>query len=384
MPSMNSSLNEFCQTPLNILIDRISSKLRVSLSSNHQSSSTTTTRRYLSRFQANHLPTITIQAYLTRLVTLTPISIDALLLGLLYLNRAINFTLIPSSDPSTFSTRSSTVPYHSLTIHRLLLTSLIIANKFISDHFLSATRASKVGGIPLDELAGLERTLLECIGFNLYFSIHEINHIAHWVLNDDPNHSILIQPRSNIEDDQNQINEETNESKDQIDEGMDHSKDQINERTNQSKDQFNKETNHSKDQIIIETNHSKDQITDIEAEIKLEETNSRISKFELTTAALKTKPKTSNIIEKSSQTPQRKSRVFTKTHFISDPNLNSNYLTKRPIIDPNSRIIITNLNNHILNIKTELIGIDQFTGQTFSKLMSSRSYHHSISLPKFD
>lgn len=60
-----------------------------------------------------------------------------------------------------------TFPINLLTIHRLILVSLMISAKFFDDTFVNNAVYSKIGGIAKDELNRLEIEFLKCFNFSV-------------------------------------------------------------------------------------------------------------------------------------------------------------------------------------------------------------------------
>lgn len=82
--------------------------------------------------------------------------------------------LPPSPTISSVDRPRATPILNSYTLHRLLLTSLLIACKFSVDGTLSQTRAAKVGGVTPQELCKLEGEGLRLLGWSLMWSLNEI------------------------------------------------------------------------------------------------------------------------------------------------------------------------------------------------------------------
>ena len=83
---------------------------------------------------------------------------ECLVLALIYIDRFI---------------QSSNIQVNSLTIHRILLTSVVLAAKTYDDNFYTNTHYARVGGIPVEELNCLEIEFLFSIGFSLYVSCED-------------------------------------------------------------------------------------------------------------------------------------------------------------------------------------------------------------------
>ncbi|WAQ85335.1 hypothetical protein PtA15_5A910 [Puccinia triticina] len=137
------------------------------------------------KFQAQSKPTIDTHDYLTRLITLCPLSIDGVLLGLVYLQRITE--LSPTSHPKQHAgPGQQRIPINSLTIHRLLLSSMILGTKFISDRPLPRKRLSKVAGVSEIELDHLERELLDRLDFKLCWATDELIRLTQTILTPAP------------------------------------------------------------------------------------------------------------------------------------------------------------------------------------------------------
>ncbi|GAA5823425.1 hypothetical protein JCM5353_002143 [Sporobolomyces roseus] len=92
---------------------------------------------------------------------------------------------IPIPPPSSISTkhRPSTAPLLNLyTVHRLILSTLLISTKYTVDGTLSQSRAAKVGGVSQTELTRLEIEGLRLLGWGLWVGVEELEGVAReWV-----------------------------------------------------------------------------------------------------------------------------------------------------------------------------------------------------------
>ncbi|GAA5836023.1 hypothetical protein JCM3766R1_005132 [Sporobolomyces carnicolor] len=195
------------------------------------------TRGPITRFHSRVVPPLEVEPYLERLTRFTPFPRDALLLSSIYLNRISHLALetvpgeahalIPSFEPRTpqpvvlfspvvlttspgspppanFTLSSSPPPppdpppppsasdrppqrqretspapvLNEFTLHRLVLSTLIVANKFLVDGTLSQSRAAKVGGVDTYELAKLERETLRLLSWSLFVDPVELEHVS--------------------------------------------------------------------------------------------------------------------------------------------------------------------------------------------------------------
>lgn len=62
---------------------------------------------------------------------------------------------------------------NSYNIHRIILTSVRLANKYNDDNFYKNSYFAKIGGISCNELNELEKEYLFLLNFNLYVSLDD-------------------------------------------------------------------------------------------------------------------------------------------------------------------------------------------------------------------
>ena len=96
--------------------------------------------------------------FICRLYRYSKCSVECLVLALIYIDRFI---------------QSSGIQVNSLTVHRILLTSVVLAAKTYDDNFYTNTHYARVGGVPVEELNSLELEFLFGISFSLYVSCEE-------------------------------------------------------------------------------------------------------------------------------------------------------------------------------------------------------------------
>ncbi|XP_045788074.1 cyclin-U4-1-like [Trifolium pratense] len=107
----------------------------------------------ISVFQGLTRPDISIQSYLERIFKYANCSSSCIIVAYVYLDR---FT---QSQPS--------LPINSFNVHRLLITSVMVAAKFMDDVCYNNAYYAKVGGITKAEMNFLELDFLFGLGFNL-------------------------------------------------------------------------------------------------------------------------------------------------------------------------------------------------------------------------
>jgi hypothetical protein len=149
-------------------------------------------------FHARNVPSISIQAYLARILKYCPMSSDIFLSLIVYFDRMANLrseiSLGKDDDPATAadphpanraftSTRqimgaegAAAHPFSvdSFNVHRLVITGIVVASKFCSDIFYTNSRYAKVGGLPLAELNHLEFQFLLMNDFRLMITLEEL------------------------------------------------------------------------------------------------------------------------------------------------------------------------------------------------------------------
>ncbi|OAQ26206.1 cyclin-related 2, partial [Linnemannia elongata AG-77] len=106
-------------------------------------------------FHSRAIPNISIEAYLSRILQYAPFQNEVLLIILLYFDRIGG------------GCKPTQLIINSFNIHRLLITSILVACKFSSDVFYPNVRYARVGGLPLSELNQLELEFLFLSQFEL-------------------------------------------------------------------------------------------------------------------------------------------------------------------------------------------------------------------------
>jgi len=112
---------------------------------------------HVTRFHALRTPSITIKYYLERISKYTICSEEVFTIALIYIDRLIK--------------RNGNALVNSVTIHRLLITSIMLGAKFFDDHYYNNAHFGKVGGVSCMEMNLLEIEFLFLINFNLSVEI---------------------------------------------------------------------------------------------------------------------------------------------------------------------------------------------------------------------
>ncbi|KAK7374429.1 hypothetical protein VNO80_07859 [Phaseolus coccineus] len=107
----------------------------------------------ISVFHGLTRPTISIQSYLERIFKYANCSPSCFIVAYVYLDR--------------FTQRQPSLPINSFNVHRLLITSVMVAAKFMDDLYFNNAYYAKVGGITTIEMNFLEVDFLFGLGFHL-------------------------------------------------------------------------------------------------------------------------------------------------------------------------------------------------------------------------
>lgn len=113
----------------------------------------------VTRFHAIRAPQLSINDYLMRIAKYFQCSNECFVLCLVYIDRIVK--LHPEFTIS------------NLNIHRLLVTSIMLAVKFFDDVYYSNSYYARVGGVKTKEVNGLEAQFLQLIDWKLHVSPQE-------------------------------------------------------------------------------------------------------------------------------------------------------------------------------------------------------------------
>ncbi|KAG2200647.1 hypothetical protein INT47_005803 [Mucor saturninus] len=160
---MKGYIMDIAEFPTQDLIKIVSDLLESMLKANNQIPNT-----QITYFHSRAVPSITVLTYLTRIHKFAPFTNEALLSILIY------FDAIAKLENG--------FTINSYNIHRLLITSIVVASKFTSDIFYANSRYAKVGGIPLRELNQLELEFLFLIDFQLHVTLENLQAYADQLL----------------------------------------------------------------------------------------------------------------------------------------------------------------------------------------------------------
>jgi len=111
-------------------------------------------KEHVSKFRALRPPKISIYAYVNRIVLNSNCSEECFVIALIYIERLIR--------------QNKRFFINAFNVHRLILTSVMIAAKYFDDHHFNNSYYCRVGGLSCKEINELEREFLLMINFNLH------------------------------------------------------------------------------------------------------------------------------------------------------------------------------------------------------------------------
>lgn len=132
----------------------------------------------VTKFHAMKAPGISIQSYLERVHRYASCSNECFILALIYIDRLIqrnNFLLT------------------ELNVHRVVITSILLAAKFFDDAYYNNAYYAKVGGVLVSEMNGLEVDYLFRINFSLHATPEEFDRYRSELLS---HSSIVVEPQA--------------------------------------------------------------------------------------------------------------------------------------------------------------------------------------------
>ncbi|KAJ0742602.1 putative cyclin PHO80, Cyclin-like superfamily [Helianthus annuus] len=138
------------------VLSLLSSRLQKHVEKNEKSLQTTQTKDVPTIFHGSRAPSLTIQQYIDRIFKYSRCSPSCFVVANIYMDRLI---------------QSESIVLTSLNVHRLLITSIMLATKFIDEAFFNNAYYAKVGGISRAELNRLEMKFLFGIDFQLYVNL---------------------------------------------------------------------------------------------------------------------------------------------------------------------------------------------------------------------
>jgi hypothetical protein len=147
-------------TTIDVFVNSLSNALQ-----NLVNSGTVYTTSDLTRFHAPRTPSISIRQYVERVVTYAPCTVECFVVALVYLNRV--------------SKNQGAIFVNPRTIHRLFVTSVLLAAKYCDDIYFNNKYYARVGGISCSEMNALELEFLFRSKFECNVSSEEFNMFSH-------------------------------------------------------------------------------------------------------------------------------------------------------------------------------------------------------------
>ncbi|KAJ1982931.1 cyclin-like protein interacting with PHO85 [Dimargaris xerosporica] len=112
-------------------------------------------------FHSRAAPPIAVKDYIVRIATYLHLDTLALLSALVYMHRAVHYS-------------QGRLVLSSLTVHRLLMASVVAVHKFTCDIYRKSSRYARIGGISRTEMNNLEIEFLFQCQFDLMVSDHTL------------------------------------------------------------------------------------------------------------------------------------------------------------------------------------------------------------------
>ena len=122
----------------------------------------------ITNFHAIRPPRLSVFDYLSRIFAYFSCGDECLVVGLVYIDRImkLNPTFVVSAP----------------NIHRLTLTSVVVATKFMNDAFYSNKTHARVGGVHVQELNTLETKFLQLLNWRLHVMPEEYDQYCNHLL----------------------------------------------------------------------------------------------------------------------------------------------------------------------------------------------------------
>lgn len=151
---LNESELGFCESPR--VLSVLASLLEREVAKNEKLLETTKKKK-LTVFHGLQAPNLSIQSYIDRIFKYSNCSPSCFLLAYVYIDRFIH--------------QQPEFPITTLNVHRLLITSIMLAAKFIDDAFFNNAYYAKVGGVSTLEINRLELEFLFNLDFKLQVTV---------------------------------------------------------------------------------------------------------------------------------------------------------------------------------------------------------------------
>lgn len=177
--------------------DHLTTASRVALSSHSSKLS----------FHARHIPQISLEAYLMRILKYCPTANATFVAVLVYFDRmcrmadnvenerhAASATEARENEMDSSPQKKPAFAIDSYNVHRLVIAGVTVASKFFSDVFYTNSRYAKVGGLPQAELNQLELQFLLLNDFELVVPPEELARFAALLISYAQGRGITLRP----------------------------------------------------------------------------------------------------------------------------------------------------------------------------------------------
>jgi hypothetical protein len=119
-------------------------------------------------FRVTFQPSISIQKYIKRIAIYSALEESTIIISLIFLDRIC---------------KMNSLQIDKLSIHRLTMTSILIAIKVNEDRYFSNNQYARIVGLGLKEINRLEQDFLKLIRYTLFVSIQEFSDYQRLVQN---------------------------------------------------------------------------------------------------------------------------------------------------------------------------------------------------------
>lgn len=120
-------------------------------------------------FKSCRVPSISLGAYISRIIRSKLMSTQSLIVAIMYLKRFIDNTEVGF--------------FNYLTVHRIVLIAILIASKYVDDELYTNKDYARLGGIDLENMNSMELEFLFRVGFSLYIEQGEYNQLCDEIRN---------------------------------------------------------------------------------------------------------------------------------------------------------------------------------------------------------
>ncbi|XP_057497751.1 cyclin-P3-1-like [Actinidia eriantha] len=142
------------------VLSLLASVLEKTIQKNERSIKASKRKEVITVFHGSKAPALSIRQYIERIFKYSSCSPSCFVVAYIYLDRFIQ-------QRGAYLT--------SLNVHRLLITSVMLAAKFLDDEYYNNEHYARVGGVSTAEMNKLELDFLFSIDFKLFASVETFN-----------------------------------------------------------------------------------------------------------------------------------------------------------------------------------------------------------------